>query len=215
MKIGQCITDKVILSSNISQHECVFIRTRQQLSMFCFQTTSSLLLPLNTRVSKELLQPSKCWASDVCCLVAGRAAVVHGKTRANSVVGPGSVRSRPCDLSPSTTLASFYHHLPRSPPSPACNPDNFLHINQRSVKKISPRSTSLTIAAVNVQSLGTAQKRSVLSHFIHEHNVNICSVSKTLSVMRRSVATLPLPATEHFPSLASRGEGELPLLSIT
>ena len=52
------------------------------------------------------------------------------KTRAISVVGPSSVRSRPCDLlpsphcdlSPSTTPASFCHHLPRPLPPPACNP---------------------------------------------------------------------------------------------
>ena len=108
------------------------------------------------------------------------------KTRAISVVGPGNVRSRPCDLltsppcdlSPSTTPASFCHHLPRPPPPPACNPDNLLHI-LRSEKKISPRSTSLTIAAFNAQSLGTAQKRSVLSHFILEHNIDICFVSET------------------------------------
>ena len=85
---------------------------------------------------------------------------------------------------------------------------------------------SLTIAAFNVQSLGTARKSSVLSHFDHENNVDICSVSETWfppvgdeakcrDIAPPAVATLPLPATEHFPSLASRGEGELPLLSIT
>ena len=147
------------------------------------------------------------------------------KTRAISVVGPGRVRSRPCDLSPSTTPASFCHHLPRPPPSPACNPDNLLHINLRSRKKISPWSTSLTIAAFNAQSLGTARKRSVLSHFIHEHNVDICSVSETWfrpagdEAKCRDIAP-PGHRTFSFPRQSrggggGGGRGGLPLLVIT
>ena len=98
------------------------------------------------------------------------------KTHSISVAGLGSVRSRPCDLSPSTTPASFCHHLPRPLLSSGCNSDNLVH---NSGKKISPRSTNLTFAAFNAQSLGTARKRSALSHFIHEHYVDVCAVSET------------------------------------
>ena len=92
------------------------------------------------------------------------------------------------------------------PPSPTCNPDNLLHINLRSEKKISPRSTSLTIGAFNAQSLGTARKRSVISHFFHEHNVDICSVSETWF---RPVGIAPPPPNHRtftFPR-QSRGGG--------
>ena len=40
-------------------------------------------------------------------------------------------------------------------------------------KKTSSRSASLTIAAFNAQSLGTACRRTALIHFIHEHNVDV------------------------------------------
>ena len=104
-------------------------------------------------------------------------------TRAISVVGrqrwctrlvkflwwdPGSVRSRPCVLSPSTTPASFCHHLPRPPPSLACSPDNFLHINLR-FGKISPRSTSLPGQPVSPSPLSTR------SHWEQRENAP-CSV---------------------------------------
>ena len=49
----------------------------------------------------------------------------------------------------------------------------------RSGKNISPRSTSLTIAAFNAQWLGTACKHPGLCHFIHEHNVGVSAVSET------------------------------------
>ena len=147
------------------------------------------------------------------------------KTRAISVVGPGSVRSRPCDLlpsppcdlSPSTTPASFCHHLPRPPPPPACNPDNLLHILRS--EKISTRSTSLTIATFNAQSLGTAQKRSVLSHFIHEHNVDICSVSETwfrpVGDEAKGSRHCPSPPQNIFLPSPVAGRGDCPSLSIT
>ena len=50
----QCIMDNVILSSNKSQHECVF-KDMSTIVNVCFQTTDSLLLPLNTHSPKELL----------------------------------------------------------------------------------------------------------------------------------------------------------------
>ena len=53
MKIKQCIMDKVILSSNKSQHEYVF-KDMSTIVNVCFQKTDTLLLPLNTHSPKEL-----------------------------------------------------------------------------------------------------------------------------------------------------------------
>ena len=52
LKIKQCTKDKVILSSNKSQHECVF-KDMSTIINVRFQTDSLLLL-LNTNNPKEL-----------------------------------------------------------------------------------------------------------------------------------------------------------------
>ena len=132
------------------------------------------------------LQPSKHWAQDV----AASSPVVPRWCRSpcNFCGVVGSVRSRPCDLLPTTTPASFCHHLPRPPLSPTY-PDNLVHINhdlERCSRLGQPVLPSLLSTcnhweqpAFNAKSLGTARTRSALSHFIHEYNVDVSAISET------------------------------------